>query len=45
MEVINERPRYGYDVEVVMAQIYLEDLMSKMKFVNHVPELCNWSGV
>lgn len=36
MEITNKRPGYGLDVEVVMIQIYLEDLMSKMRCTDHV---------
>lgn len=43
MEVTDERPRYGHDVEMVMTRICPDDLMSKIRFVGYVPRSCNWS--
>ena len=35
VERIKERPKYGHDVEMMMMYIYLNDLMSKMRFIGH----------
>lgn len=43
IEVTDGRPRYGHDVKVVMMQMCLNDLIFKMRFVGHVPRLCDWS--
>ena len=38
---VDERPECGYDVEVLITQICLNDLMSKMRFVDYVPSSDN----
>ena len=49
VEIMVGRPRCGHDIGVVMTQMCLNDLISKMRFVdtcqdhviNHVPKSCN----
>lgn len=34
---VDEKPRYGYDIEVVIIRIGFDNLISRMRFVDHVP--------
>lgn len=38
VEVLNERPEYGHEVEVVIMWMYLNNFDVKMKFIGHVPK-------
>ena len=35
---IDKRPGYGSDMEVVMMRMYVNELISRMRFVGHVPK-------
>ena len=38
---MDEKPGCGYDIEVLMPRMCLDDLISKMKFVGHIPRSYN----
>ena len=39
---VDERSRCGHDIEVVIMQMCLDDLISRMRFVGHMLRLYNW---
>ena len=41
--IIMRRPGYSHDMKMVMTQICLDDLMSKMRFISHLLRSCDWS--
>ena len=43
VEIIDKRLRCGHDVEMVMTWRCLNDQMSKMRFIGHVPRSYDWS--
>ena len=43
IEVTDKKPRYGYNIEVLMMQMYIDNLMVKRKFVSHMPRSYNKS--
>ena len=42
IEIMDKRAGCGHDMEVIIIRICFDNLISKMRFVKHVPRSCDW---